>query len=573
TGEDLTWVKQKVGQSRQYAEAFQPLQSSSRTDELVYAWKITAAGQTTGYIALVFNLEEESNALFSKVLGTNPSSAALEWRVCGVTDASGKVLISSNSRYVGPGQIVRLGNGADWGVIQIGPVAYLCGVRSTRGYQGYAGPGWKGFCLVPLGHAFRQEVTEDRNKLPLLDPNEGLIDSKISGFQNQATQIQRQLNRSIWNGNMAQRTSSSALGSSFSKTLLWEISRAGERTKNLLTESLGNLVKSEILAHQNEQQIHAMLAMDLMDRNLYERANDCRWWALNPRLRDALLSLENTEAREKAAECLKHINSLYTVYTNILLLDKNGHVVCDSASEVEPGKHINADWVGKAMQLKNQTQYCVSNFEKSDLYHDRPTYIYCAAVFDNPDNPSRCLGAVALVFDSEPQFEAILNESMGDSKHKAFAFIVDEKQQIISSTTNQFSDNGRLTLPVPRDGKFVKQATQIGYLEFDLMLIAYGLRNSGNYREYKRDSDAYKNNLTCLYGMEIGTLIRDEKLAGEISFDEFRQANNKEQLADIASFRIGNYWCGIDTEDVVEAFLCKQIASMPNSPAWIVGST
>lgn len=572
-GEDLRWIKQKVAQSSQYAEAFQPLRPSSKADELVYAWRITEKGKTTGYIALVFNLEEESNALFSKVLGTSDSSATPEWRVCGVTDASGKVLISSNTRYVGPGQIVKLTKGTDWGIVQIGPVAYLCGVRSTRGYQGYAGPGWKGFCLVPLNHAFNPQQSDEENKLPHLAPNEGLIDHKIAGFQNQATQIQRQLNRSIWNGNMAQRSRTSALGSSFSKTLLWEISRAGDRTKNLLTESLSNLIRSEILAYQNEQQIHAMLAMDLMDRNLYERANDCRWWALNPRLKEALLAEDSTEAKARAVECLKHINSLYTVYTNILLLDSNGHVVCDSASEVEPGKRIEAEWVGRAMQLKNQTQYCVSQFEKTDLYQQRPTYIYCAAVFDNPVHPTRCLGAIALVFDSEPQFEAILNESMGGSKHKAFAFIVDEKQQIISSTTNQFSENGKLTLPVPRNGKFIKQATNIGYLNVDGKLIAYGLSNSGNYREYKSETDAYKNNLTCLYGMELGTVRQEQKFAGDISFDEFRQANHKEHLVDIASFRIGNYWCGIDTEDVVEAFLCKQIAKLPNSPEWIVGTT
>jgi chemotaxis signal transduction protein len=339
------------------------------------------------------------------------------------------------------------------------------------------------------------------------------------------------------------------------KTLLWEISRAGERTKTLFTDSLSNLVNTEITGYQNEQQIHSMLAIDLMDRNLYERANDCRWWALNPSLKDALL------------------NSLYTVYTNILLLDRNGRVICDSASEVETDKQIEASWVNNVMQLKNQTQYCVSRFEKTDLYQDRPTYIYSAAIFDNQDHPSQCIGAIALVFDSEPQFEAILNESMGDNNQKTFAFIVDENLQVISSTTNQFIEDGKLTLPLKRNTKFIKQATDLGYFDMDGKLVAYGLCHSGSYREYKSNSDAYQNNLICLYGLEIGNLKQDEKLAGEISFEEFRHNGPKEQMVDVAAFRVGNHWYGIDSEDAVEAFLCNQIVSMPNSPSWIMGTT
>ena len=58
-----------------------------------------------------------------------------------------------------------------------------------------------------------------------------------------------------------------------------------------------------------------------MDRNLYERANDCRWWALDP----VLLRLTETppgEPRRQGLEkILAYINGLYTVYSNLLLFD------------------------------------------------------------------------------------------------------------------------------------------------------------------------------------------------------------------------------------------------------------
>lgn len=572
----LDWIQKQVSMSSQYLEAFRPLQGDVRGEpnDLIYAWKISSSGQIVGYIALVFNLEEESEALFSKVMGRTHNNHKPEWRVCGVTNAQGDVLISSDSQYVGPNQRIRLPDHTGWGIAQIGPVAYLGCIRTTRGYQGYGGPGWKGFCLVPLNQAFKHADSELENTRPEFDTNKGIIDGRIEGYQQQAFRIQRQLNRSIWNGNMTQRNGSFTLGHSFGKTLLWEMSRAGETTKNLFTQSLEKLVQTEINGFQSEQQARAMLAIDLMDRNLYERANDCRWWALNPTLIHALLNKDDSKALQQASECLKHINSLYTVYTNILLLDKSGKVVCDSASQLERGTSISAGWLKDAMLLKNQSEYCVSKFEISELYQNRPTYIYAAALFENPSKPSQSIGVIALVFDSEPQFEAILNESMGDSQHKAFAFILDEGQRVISSTTNSHTAEGQFTLPLNRAGKFEKQKTDSGYFTTNGQLLAYGSCNSGSYREYKNHDDKYQNNLTCVYGLDLGPLKEvDITPPSEIGFDEFRQAGIQEQTVDIATFRVGSHWYGIDSEDTVEAFLCNQIIGMPNSPNWVLGTT
>jgi chemotaxis signal transduction protein len=574
-GISLEWIREWVAKGSQYAEAFRPLQTdhNGARDELIYAWKIMVAGQVKGYIALLFNLDQESEALFAKVVGQRRAQALPEWKVCGVSKSTGEVLVSSNPEYIGPGQTIRLPEGARWSLVQVGPVAYLGCMRTTRGYQGYSGPGWKGFCLVPLTHAFNAGFSDPVQNIEL-DYTTGLIDKRILGFQAQASQIQKQLNRSIWNGNMTQRQSTSTLGNSFSKTLLWEISRAGENTKTLFTNSLNNLVQAEINGFQTEQQTRAMLAMDLMDRNLYERANDCRWWAQNPTLNHALLNTDDDLIMEQARQCLQHIHGLYTVYTNILLIDRTGRVVCDSASIVESGTLVESSWVSEAMQLKSPARYCVSPFEKTTLYQDRPTYIYAAALFDNGHKPAHAIGAIALVFDSEPQFEAILNESMGDSKHQALGFIVDENHRVISSTTNLYIDQGKLTLPLKRHNKFEKQKAEQGYFHIDGRLVAYGTCNSGAYREYKSDLDAYQNNLICVYGLDVGALADDlEASTSDISFDELRQGGQKEQVVDIASFRVAQHWYGIDSEDAVEAFLCNQVVSLPNSPSWLLGTT
>ncbi|MFX6170992.1 hypothetical protein ABTF49_19205, partial [Acinetobacter baumannii] len=57
-------------------------------------------------------------------------------------------------------------------------------------------------------------------------------------------------------------------------------------------------------------QFVSRLMMDVMDRNLYERANDCRWWALAPALREALAS---GRGGPSLGALLDDINRLYTV--------------------------------------------------------------------------------------------------------------------------------------------------------------------------------------------------------------------------------------------------------------------
>lgn len=61
-----------------------------------------------------------------------------------------------------------------------------------------------------------------------------------------------------------------------------------------------------------------------MDRNLYERANDCRWWAPTSAFRQILSKPEVTpDDAQQISDILKYINGLYTVYTNLFVYDRN----------------------------------------------------------------------------------------------------------------------------------------------------------------------------------------------------------------------------------------------------------
>jgi hypothetical protein len=139
-----------------------------------------------------------------------------------------------------------------------------------------------------------------------------------------------------------------------------------------------------------------------MDRNLYERANDCRWWALTSYFKEALDDYNSlVEKKDEITNILSYINGLYTVYTNILIFDKNGKVIAVSNknSEYLVGKILTQEWVEKCLMLRDTSKYNVSKFEKTTLYDNQSTYIYCSAIRSLKDEKI-VTGGIALVFDS-----------------------------------------------------------------------------------------------------------------------------------------------------------------------------
>jgi hypothetical protein len=159
-------------------------------------------------------------------------------------------------------------------------------------YQGDAGPaGWVGLALVPVEHAFTADaaaaVAIETQALETIMHDSMLFPESLRAVPRQAAQIQRNLSRSVWNGSvrLAEASENSA---DFSKALLREMSNAGAKTQTVFDQAISNLQQTVVAALLQNVQSRAAFAIDVMDRNLYERANDCRWWALDATFRESL---------------------------------------------------------------------------------------------------------------------------------------------------------------------------------------------------------------------------------------------------------------------------------------------
>ena len=124
----------------------------------------------------------------------------------------------------GPSLALRAGAAS----LRLGGVTHLVTQRHGRPYQGYPGPGWstRG---AGARWSSRSARTRDGDGAGRLLRRERLLASACCDVPVRAREIQRRLDRMVWNGRIHQAAESNA----FSRSLLEEIAATGRRTKDV----------------------------------------------------------------------------------------------------------------------------------------------------------------------------------------------------------------------------------------------------------------------------------------------------------------------------------------------------
>lgn len=539
-----------------YVEYFGPLDVVSAEQRLVYAWRVERPGQRPlGVLLLVFRLADEMDGIFGNLV------APEDWTALACVAADGSVIASSCPIQVPVGlKLPASALQASDKPLRLGGRQYLAVACAAAGYQGYPGPGWTCLGLLPLETAFEPEEggsveAVDADLLAAVSGDSALFSDELRTVSRQAAVIQRDLDRSVWNGWIRQ-TGSTEANVAFSKLLLSEVSNTGGRTQAVFDASIGDLYRTVIAAILAKCRSHAAFAIDVMDRNLYERANDCRWWALDATLAAGLA--ERSPQTDKACrEVLAAINALYTVYSNLILFDAHGRVVAVSQAGQEHllGGTLAGDWVSRALSLRSTQDYAVSAFGPTALYDEAATYIYAAAV---PGRNGRPLGGVAIVFDATPQFAAMLQDALprdaaGRPLAGAFALFLDEARRVIASSDERFRIGS--TCPLDLDlAAAGRDQTRIGVL--DGRHYAVGTALSQGYREYK-NRDGYRCDVVAVCAVPLGAVagaragVSRPSTAGTEAL--LRRSGERGPVTEIASFHIGPHWLGVPAREVLAA--------------------
>jgi hypothetical protein len=157
----------------------------------------------------------------------------------------------------------------------------------------------------------------------------------------------------------------------------------------------------------------ALNAVELIDRNLYERSCDVRWWATDSAAVDACASPDDAERCAFAARRLGVILDSYTVYLDLWIADREGRVIAHGRPE-RYGDVLGADvseasWFRAAMATRDGSEYVVDDVALAPRLDGAPVATYASAVRAGGDVGGEPLGALGIFFDWGPQALGILD--------------------------------------------------------------------------------------------------------------------------------------------------------------------
>jgi hypothetical protein len=491
-------IEQTINTLDEYVEVFRYSDLVPGKDQsLIYSCKITADdsanSEVVGVICLCFRFNNEMEGIFSDLLQNNDPS------IIALVDAKGVVTASSNKSYLSIGKHINYPQPPC--VVRFMGEDCLYTLCETNGYQGFFGLGWRGMVMTPLKNFSGNTPLSKISIPPELIDKSRLFPTELKQISKNSIEVNNDLSLVVLNGKI---TSARKKAREF-MPVLEAIQEIGTNISNVFSSSISSLQDTVVSSQLNDAKFLASLCVNIMDRNLYERANDSRWWALTSAFREFLAKPQiSQQERQQITNILNHINDLYTVYSNLYLYDGQGVVVAVSNQDET---HIIGQQLDEktgyhdALKLENSQCYSVSSFVVTPFYNNRPTYIYNAAVRDLADS-SKVVGGIGIVFDSEPQFSTMLDESLpsdekGNVIEGAFAVYCQRDGTIISVSSNGNIEVGS-KLDLPKQYLDIDDGKSLSVIyEFTQQFYTLGVSAAKGYREYKTTND-YSNDVIAL---------------------------------------------------------------------------
>jgi hypothetical protein len=280
-----------------------------------------------------------------------------------------------------------------------------------------------------------------------------------------------------------------AVGNAFRVVATEMVNLSGETaivTNSLATETQGNISSLNQLISDLGRDIRgtrlsdlAMMNIDVIDRNLYERSCDVRWWATDSSAVDALTG-ESTSAREHACQRLGVILDSYTVYFDIVLCDLNGKVVANGRKEKYSSigsDQSNTEWFQSAIKSTDGTQFGFQNVHRSSsLANGQHILVYSCGVRERGDARGKLIGVIGILFNWEALGQTIVcNVLLSDAeKASTRVCIVDDKGLVLADSEKKIIQE-TLSLPGQRTLFASKKCHVVDKYEDEEVIIAHAL--------------------------------------------------------------------------------------------------
>ena len=204
-------------------------------------------------------------------------------------------------------------------------------------------------------------------------------------------------------------------------------------------DELGNLIKTQATNVRGTRLSDlALTNIDLIDRNLYERSCDVRWWATDDSVVNAL-SKKTKDAYGLVSKRLGIILNSYTVYFDLVLCDIDGNIVANGKPEVYRSVGMNAKntaWFINAMKNISGKEFGFQTVNKCLLVNNELSLVFSCTVRENGDQNGQVLGVLGAVFRWQDLAQKIVKgvPISDEEKDKTRICIVDENGLLLADS-------------------------------------------------------------------------------------------------------------------------------------------
>lgn len=239
-----------------------------------------------------------------------------------------------------------------------------------------------------------------------------------------------------------------------------QISGQVESISSLMSEELGreitaleDLTQTMAKESQGARLVDlALNAIEIADRNLYERTCDVRWWATDAAMVEAAAT-PTPAACQYASRRLGVILDAYTVYLDLWLCDLDGRIIANGRPERFNviGQNVSASpWFRQARQLASGNDFAVADISAEPLLRGAQVATYATGVRAGGDAEGEPLGVLGIHFDWQPQARAIVEgvRLSEDERRRSRVLLVDASGRVIAATGPQGAEalNERIEL-------------------------------------------------------------------------------------------------------------------------------
>ena len=181
-------------------------------------------------------------------------------------------------------------------------------------------------------------------------------------------------------------------------------------------------------------------AVEIIDRNLYERSCDVRWWATDAAVVD-VLEQPSAEAQAHATSRLATILRSYTVYLDLWIADRNGVVVANGRPDryhSVVGRNVaGSEWFRRGMATASGDAFAVCDIERCAELNQAEVATYATAIRAGGAEHGQPLGVLGIFFDWEPQAKAIVAGVPLDAEERRTTrvMLLNAKHRVIASSS------------------------------------------------------------------------------------------------------------------------------------------